>query len=510
MKINLEKYKKFTLDELAKKCSYDVNLDHLDIREDLELNIYHYECEVKKGLDEIAKILKDENNEFIKYNIEFINENKTKNKILSLLNKIKKFNVDFDISFYNEEIIKLKDEDTFKLRMLSKNILREWKEIFYFKLAKLSSNHIDICKENVIRIVRDWVRLINKFDSILVELGNMGDELRTFVMSTLKNGLRNQKNPDDIDEKELMNSKKINTGGTENFHSESKMVDFKHYYEILNKDSIQRLCEVLGKLLKAKKIKQKENYICLESYNELIPTQIKNEISGIITDKELQNAVPQELALLNDPDLNILFDMKFLDNKLFCFEKQGFEIIKKTREIIKQRDIEKDELKGPIILCVDTSGSMNGNPEIIAKAISLFICEIAIKEKRDCYLIHFSSKIKTLKINKNTDLEKLIDFLKLSFNSGTDVILAFKEVVNMMNVKNYEKADTLLISDFIFDSKDHKRLKEMIEKSNSTNKFYGLYIGGHNLIPKSTFDAELMYNYKNNSVEFINNIPLVN
>ena len=46
--------------------------------------------------------------------------------------------------------------------------------------------------------------------------------------------------------------------------------------------------------------------------------------------------------------------------------------------------------RGPIIVCLDTSGSMHGAPEIVAKAIVLEAMRVAHAEKRACYLYSFS------------------------------------------------------------------------------------------------------------------------
>ena len=53
--------------------------------------------------------------------------------------------------------------------------------------------------------------------------------------------------------------------------------------------------------------------------------------------------------------------------------------------------VEKKEPKGPIIVCVDTSGSMQGTPENIAKTVTFALSKIAIEEERKCYLISFST-----------------------------------------------------------------------------------------------------------------------
>jgi uncharacterized protein with von Willebrand factor type A (vWA) domain len=45
---------------------------------------------------------------------------------------------------------------------------------------------------------------------------------------------------------------------------------------------------------------------------------------------------------------------------------------------------------GPIILCLDTSGSMRGAREVVAKALALECMRGAHRQQRACYLYAFS------------------------------------------------------------------------------------------------------------------------
>ena len=49
------------------------------------------------------------------------------------------------------------------------------------------------------------------------------------------------------------------------------------------------------------------------------------------------------------------------------------------KETIEQEEVmmEKKKPKGPIIICVDTSGSMHGTPENIAKTVAFALAKIA-------------------------------------------------------------------------------------------------------------------------------------
>ena len=79
---------------------------------------------------------------------------------------------------------------------------------------------------------------------------------------------------------------------------------------------------------------------------------------------------------------------------------------------------------GPIIVCLDTSGSMYGGREIVAKALVLECMRGARTQSRKCYVYAFSGpgQVRALDLSEpEFALEKLLDFLECSFNGGTDV-----------------------------------------------------------------------------------------
>lgn len=77
---------------------------------------------------------------------------------------------------------------------------------------------------------------------------------------------------------------------------------------------------------------------------------------------------------------------------------------------------------GPIILCLDTSGSMVGGREKIAKALALETLRGAHRQRRQAYLYAFSGPMQVQELELKCDtvsLGPLLDFLSHSFNGGT-------------------------------------------------------------------------------------------
>ena len=276
----------------------------------------------------------------------------------------------------------------------------------------------------------------------------------------------------------------------------------KHFNKIKNNEPLMKLCEMLGRLREARdevfmeKIKEQTAY----SYTQSVPTKrTKEEICGVELGADLANLIPQEFSLLNDDDLEILFYLKLLEKRLFCFEKQGLveKQIKDVKEIEKQKPKEqKSKNKGAIILCVDTSGSMSGEPEMVAKALTLFVASRARRKNRACYLINFSSDIKCEDLSEHGWGERLNSFLRLSFGGGTDVGKALEKGVEMMSKDEFEKSDLLVISDGDFSELSQRIVGKMDKQREQENRFFLL-----DITEKSKaldyFDKHFLYDGKN-------------
>ncbi|WP_240328612.1 VWA domain-containing protein [Helicobacter suis] len=282
------------------------------------------------------------------------------------------------------------------------------------------------------------------------------------------------------------------------------------FEQIKNNKALMDICDMLGRMKEMQKEMIKEIIQTTRSYfyTQTHPTRdYKEEICGIHLDNDLENVIPQELTLLNDPDLELLFDLKFITKQLFCFEKQGFEQrqlegIEEVEEEV-QKEIEKQEdQRGPIIICVDTSGSMNGAPEITAKAITLALASRAKREKRGCYLINFSTQTSAMDLSKAGGMARLNHFLTMSFGGGTDVQPALHEGLQMMQRENYKKADLLVISDGYFGELDNNITQQMQQKRKDENHFYLLDIDG-NSGAKRAFDKHWVYDSHNKNTRVL-------
>ncbi|MFX0001197.1 MAG: VWA domain-containing protein [Candidatus Hermodarchaeota archaeon] len=259
-------------------------------------------------------------------------------------------------------------------------------------------------------------------------------------------------------------------------------IDFsilEYYAQLVEKEpAIQELAEILGRMHQA------EDELEEDLINETIIKPIKmidhaqkSELVGIHESNDINYLLPLELTNLDDSITELIFYQKFSEKKLLSYQFLGHNWGYEEDNRKKVAKVAKKTKKGPIIICVDTSGSMHGLPEYIAKTLCFAILRIALIEQRSCYLISFSTSIRTLELTDfDKSLPKLIDFLTSSFHGGTDAVPALREAIRKIQHKKYEKSDVLMISDFIMEKLDSNTEKQILKLKEHDTKFHSLVI----------------------------------
>ena len=265
-------------------------------------------------------------------------------------------------------------------------------------------------------------------------------------------------------------------------------------------EEIQKLLEMLGRAFRQKSIKKKELFDVEYTVPIVVPSiDSKEEIKSIELGNDLMRIVPQELIYLDNDELELLFYKKYAEKTLLCYHLEGQDVENITKTKQEEREVEEKEKKGPIIICVDTSGSMSGLPENIAKACALTLSSQAIKEDRQCHIINFSTKIITFTIDENIGMEKLLEFLGMSFWGGTDVTPALDHALEQMQGDEFNNSDLLLISDFCMGEIPDETLDRINEQKEKETKFYGLNIGYEDYKPEF-LDKQWVFNPNNNCI----------
>ena len=271
---------------------------------------------------------------------------------------------------------------------------------------------------------------------------------------------------------------------------------FQRWLNYLNEtEGVKALCDLLGKLRQLEFSERLEKVLVNQAQTNNVPdVNSREEIIGVRLGRDIEHALPGELALLSDPDTALLFDLKFVESRLMCFEMQGPQIEEDClRE--EERTISEQDKLGPMVICVDTSGSMQGMPETIAKAVTLYMACKAKEQGRPCYVINFSTGIECLDLGLGIEMEGLISFLRMSFHGGTDVAPALAHALAVMQKDKYQNADLLIISDFVMGNLPQAIRQRIEGQRSSGNQFYSLVVGSAYMSErlKTLFDHEWIF-----------------
>ena len=153
----------------------------------------------------------------------------------------------------------------------------------------------------------------------------------------------------------------------------------KEFADILeNDESLKELADLIGRQAAEIERYEKELRKKTEIKTEYHPKPAyRGQISGLRLSGEITSALPSELAMSKNPATQRYFAQKFAEKKLLSYayinRTKSYRTEKKTEEV--QVPVKEKEQKGPVIICVDTSGSMGGTPERVAKTITFALAK---------------------------------------------------------------------------------------------------------------------------------------
>lgn len=249
--------------------------------------------------------------------------------------------------------------------------------------------------------------------------------------------------------------------------------------EMLLNNNIKAVVEKLGK----GNAEEEKN-----SKKEIIMEMSQNEVFGIHKSNDITRLLPSELVLFENEELENLFYAKMYENSLLTYEIAGEDKKEKDKEEIEYK-------KGPVVACVDTSGSMRGNPIKKARALLLAISKILQTEKRKMYVILFGSagQILEFKMENEKEIADLLKFLNQEFNGGTDFNTPLKKAIKIIeNEKNYEKSDILFVTDGLCSLNDENRKIVESKKKKLNFKIFTVNCTGYTGNLKDGFSDEII------------------
>jgi uncharacterized protein with von Willebrand factor type A (vWA) domain len=204
----------------------------------------------------------------------------------------------------------------------------------------------------------------------------------------------------------------------------------------------------------------------------------RTHTDGIHKSDDIPRMLPMEGSLYRHPVFRKLWKAKLIERTLACYQIKGIE----KRSIFSEEWVEEEQVvrkkleRGPIIVCLDTSGSMQGVPETVAKAITLEAMRLAHAEGRDCLLYAFSGYGDVTEHDLDLSpagIESLCAFLCMSFHGGTDISGPISAATGKLGEAKWKRADIIMVSDGAFDVPGHTQ--ETLEEA---KKKHGLRVHG--------------------------------
>lgn len=206
------------------------------------------------------------------------------------------------------------------------------------------------------------------------------------------------------------------------------LANLEDYADLVKRnDDLQRIVDIIGRMEMELGSKRESK------------TAGHSEFHSIRLSNDIQRMLPSELMNLVDVDLEPIFYAKFMESKLMTYQLRGKD---------KVSGIPQDRRKGPVVAMVDTSGSMFGEPEVIAKAVVLAIVRRMIPEGRDVKVILFSTATTEISLTDRRKMGKeFLDFLSYTFGGGTDFNIALREGLRSLREGEWQGADLMFVSD---------------------------------------------------------------
>jgi uncharacterized protein with von Willebrand factor type A (vWA) domain len=178
------------------------------------------------------------------------------------------------------------------------------------------------------------------------------------------------------------------------------------------------------------------------------------EVRGVKRSGDIARMLASEAAMIRHPLLHCLWRARFAESQLLSYESQTML----TQWRYQQDDTcrvsatprNEPLAAGPIIICLDTSGSMRGAPENVAKACVLQALRTAHSTQRVCKLLAFGGAGELLESDlalTATGLQALLDTMGQSFDGGTDVQTPLERAIELVGMQAYALADILIVSD---------------------------------------------------------------
>ncbi len=228
--------------------------------------------------------------------------------------------------------------------------------------------------------------------------------------------------------------------------------------QIKDKPAIKRFIDLVGRFKRIAQQKQKQKV-----------NHGADEITDITTGSDLNRLLPSETMMLANKTTKLELFRKITENACLQYHMTGIE----------------PKGKGPIVVCIDKSGSMNGQPDEWATAIALALGDMALRQKRVFAMVSFDTTILHECVVKPGEAIPE-DCLMTDCQGGTDIDVAYARAVAIIkdNPGQLNKADIVMITDGGSHQRpDHDALRAKAKEMGVNSLGIGIFVPADCLKP---------------------------
>ena len=182
---------------------------------------------------------------------------------------------------------------------------------------------------------------------------------------------------------------------------------------------------------------------------------LPGETRGVQRSGRIARMLPAEAMLLGHPRLRLVWHARRAERTLLAYEDDDHlqedclrpaPVLRPSLRPAPDRRLEQ----GPMLVCVDTSGSMQGGAEAVAKAVVLEAARCAHAQRRACRVYAFGGPDEVVEMELGVDPDgvgRLARFLGQGFGGGTDICAPLERAIARLDEAGWELADLLIASD---------------------------------------------------------------
>ncbi|MBQ5723685.1 MAG: hypothetical protein IIV64_05760 [Muribaculaceae bacterium] len=200
-------------------------------------------------------------------------------------------------------------------------------------------------------------------------------------------------------------------------------------------------------------------------------SSFRSDITGITIGNNLNAMLPTETALLGDTATENVFYRRYAEKQLQVFASASSSMCNNVKQ------------NGPIIICIDTSSSMDGDNADTAKRLALAVAIVAQRTRRTLCVINYSDNLSYFVLtNFRRQKMSFIKFLLHSYHGGNDENLLFSFIFRLLlNNPKYSHirkkiagADMLVISDFEWEGVSKRNSENISNARKNGMRFFSL------------------------------------